>query len=420
MFVIRQSKPDDVPNFLRLARMVFFINLPPNEAILHAKVEHSMACFRKAAGVKESANAPARRRKSAGGFAESEGDSELFVFTIEDTETRSVIGTSQVRAHQGGPGDPNWSFRITEKTFRSERLGWGTTHKVGQLYGDETGPSEVGGLIIQPSYRGHKDRPGRLLSFIRFHWIGLHRKRFADRLLAEMMAPISSDGDNVFWDHFGRKFIPVKYGEADRFCQHNRGFIPELLPKDEIYLSLFPLEVQNLIGAVSRETIPARRILESLGFQYRNFVDPFDGGPHLDAVTDDVPLVNATRQVTLVEADEDRCDTPAIVSVTGEDGEFRATEALVHATKAGVGVPRAVLDLLGVSEASTDGAWTPLSKWAGRSSSSGETPVTRNGHVKAAKASKRSDRSTARTPKPASRSSSKPSSKPAKSKRARS
>lgn len=409
MFVIRQAKPDDVPNFLRLARMVFFINLPPNEAILHAKVEHSMACFRKASGVKESANAPARRRKSAGGFAESESDSELFVFTIEDTDTRSVIGTSQVRAHQGGPGDPNWSFRITEKTFRSERLGWGTTHKVGQLYGDETGPSEVGGLIIQPSYRGHKDRPGRLLSFIRFHWIGLHRKRFADRLLAEMMAPISSDGDNVFWDHFGRKFIPVKYGEADRFCQHNRGFIPELLPKDEIYLSLFPLEVQNLIGAVSRETIPARRILESLGFQYRNFVDPFDGGPHLDAVTDDVPLISATARVTLVEADEDRCDTPAIVSVTGEDGEFRATETLVHATKSGIGIPRAVLDLLGVSEASTDGAWTPLTKWAGRSSTHGEAPATRNGHVKA---SKRSERSATR----ASKSGSAPASKPTKSK----
>ena len=342
MFIIRESRPEDVSTLLKLARMVYFINLPPDERLIAAKIEHSQRCFKRAAArLAGHADAPnpkppsKRKRHDGSGWADAEHESDLFMFSIEDTETRSVVGTSQVRAHQGGPGNPNWTFRITEKSFRSETLGWGTTHKGGQLHGDESGPSEIGGLIIMPSYRGHRARPGRLLSFVRFHFIALHRALFADRIIAEMMPPVSSDGDNPFWDHFGRKFIPVKYSEADRFCQHNRNFISELFPKDEIYLSLFPLEVQNVVGAVSRETIPAKRMLEALGFKNRGFVDPFDGGPHLDATTDEVTLVRETRPVTLKPAASPphagaAFREPIIASTLSADGEFRAVEAFAE------------------------------------------------------------------------------------------
>lgn len=329
MFLIRQSKPDDASTLAKLARMVYFINLPANEAMIAAKIEHSQRCFLKASGARHAASKRLRKRTPAdvAGWAQIELDSDLFMFSIEDTESRGVIGTAQVRAHQGGPGNPNWSFRITEKTFRSAQLGWGTTHKVGQLYADESAPSEVGGLILVPSYRGDPRRPGRLLSYIRFHWIALHRKLFADRIIAEMAPPVSPDGDNAFWDHFGRKFIPVKYSEADKFCQLNRKFISELLPREEIYLSLFPLEIQNIIGQVSPETVPAKKLLERIGFANRGFVDPFDTGPHLDARTDDITLVRATRRMTLGKSGSpDRQDTAAIVSTLSDKGEFRATE----------------------------------------------------------------------------------------------
>lgn len=349
MFLVRQSKAADVSTLLKLARMVYFINLPPNETILHGKIDHSARCFKRIAGARVEQKEKPRKRKPSkiSGWAEVEEESDAFMFSIEDMETRGVIGTSQIRAHQGGPGNPNWTFKITEKTFRSQRLGWGSTHKVGQLYGDETGPSEIGGLIIQPSYRGHKLRPGRLLSFVRFHWLALHREIFAERILAEMMGPVTEEGDNIFWDNFGRKFIPVRFGEADRFCQHNRNFISELLPKEEIYLSLFPLEVQNQIGVVGRETIPAVRLLEDLGFKNHGFVDPFDGGPHLDAVTADVPLVRDTRRVEAAKATHaDRCTTPAIISTLDKDGEFRATEVAVELLESAVRVPAAALSLI--------------------------------------------------------------------------
>ena len=279
MFLIRQAKQEDVPTLAKLARLVYFINLPPDERIVAEKVAHSQGCFRRLgaelAGVTRPGHAPKKRRSGGtAGFTHIEHESDMFMFVVEDTDIGGIIGTSQVRAHQGGPGSPNWSFKISEKSFRSDSLGLGTTHKTGQLFGDETGPTEIGGLVLQPSYRGHKLRPGRLVSFIRFHFMGLNRALFSDRIIAEMMPPVTSEGDNTFWDAFGRKFIPVKYAEADRFCQHNRQFISELLPKEEIYLTLFPLEVQNMVGVVSRETIPARRTLEGLGFTYRGFVDP--------------------------------------------------------------------------------------------------------------------------------------------------
>ncbi|QYU69993.1 arginine N-succinyltransferase [Leptolyngbya sp. 15MV] len=339
MFVIRQSKPRDVATLLKLARMVYFINLPPNESIIGEKIQHSLRCFVKAGGghvdtPAESGGRP-RVRRGVQGLAHAH-DSDLFMFTIEEVETDTdgrrvgegaVVGTCQVRAHMGGPGNPNWSMKLSERKFFSPELGQGTTHTVAQLYGDESGPSEIGGLILQPSHRGHKLRPGRLLSFVRFHFIGLHRGLFADRVLAEMMAPVSSEGDNAFWDAFGRKFIPVRYAEADRFCQHNRAFIKDLLPKEEIYVTLLPLEIQNMVGAVSKETVPARRLLESLGFRFRGFIDPFDAGPHLDAATDEISLVKQTRRVELGKPlAEDRCDQWGIVSVLNHEGEFRAVE----------------------------------------------------------------------------------------------
>ncbi len=377
MFLIRQSHPADVSTLVKMAKMVYFINLPPSEQFILDKIEHSNHCFGALApdSVGRGRRRGARRQVAATevtGHAAMERDSEFFMFSLEDVATGGgVIGTSQVRARQGGPGNPNWSFRITEKRYYSPALKFGTSHAVGQLFGDESGPSELGGLILQPSYRGHAERPGRFLSFVRFHFIGLFRQVFADRILAEMMGPLGPDGENLFWDAFGRKFIPVKFAEADRFCQHDRSFIPDLLPKEEIYLSLLPLEVQNSLGVVARDTIPARKLLESLGFKYRGFIDPFDGGPHLDAAIDKIPLVKLTRRLRLGRAAASgRCEVPAIVSTLSADQGFRAVQAMAAWDGEGdtVRLDAGTMATLGASTGEVVG-FTPLTRWAKRDGS---------------------------------------------------
>jgi arginine N-succinyltransferase len=400
VFLIRQSHPADVSTLVKMAKMVYFINLPPSEQFILDKIEHSHRCFEALTPetVGRGRSRGGRRPQAATevtGHAAMERDSEFFMFSLEDVATGGgVIGTSQVRARQGGPGNPNWSFRITEKRYYSPALKFGTTHAVGQLYGDESGPSELGGLILQPSYRGHADRPGRFLSFVRFHFIGLFRHVFADRIRAEMMGPLGPDGENLFWDAFGRKFIPVKFAEADRFCQHDRSFIPDLLPKEEIYLSLLPLEVQNSLGVVSRDTIPARKLLESLGFKHRGFIDPFDGGPHLDCVTDKVPLVKHTRRIRLGRSvSSARCTVPAIVSALSKDHGFRAVQAPVawDGESDTVRLDAATMTALGVSSGETVG-FTPMTRWARKEGATAGAAAPKSGTPRRSKVAARTPR----------------------------
>jgi arginine N-succinyltransferase len=337
MFLVRHAKRGDVSTLAKLARMVYFINLPADEKILNQKVEGSRDAFRRAAADAPMAGEPVgsspssrhkdRRPEAGAGLAAAHKRSDVFVFVIEELETKSVVGTSQLISRMGGPGDPNYSLRLSERRFYSTTLNFGTTHTVARLYPDETGPTEVGGLILQPSLRGHAARPGRFISWVRFHFMGVYRSTFPDRVVAEMAPPVSPDGDNLFWDHIGRKFIPVKYAEADRFCQYNRKFIEELLPKDDIYLTLLPLEVLNHVAQVSAETIPARKMLERQGFKYKGFIDPFDGGPHIEADTDRIPLVaDSLRADYAGLAPDDVLNRLGIVSTMTDDGDFRAVE----------------------------------------------------------------------------------------------
>ena len=339
MFLIRRAKIEDVSTLFKLAKMVHFINLPADRDIIAGKVLHSRECFSKAAakahGIVHEPAMPVAynagsKRLPAGmvGLGQSVQKADLFMFVIEDTESRSVLGTSQVLAHMGGPGNPNVSFKLTTKEFFSSSLQSGTKHTVAQLYLDETGPTEIGGLILQPSYRGHKQGLGKMLSLIRFHFMALNRQFFADHVIAEMMAPITPDGQNLLWEYLGRRFINLTYTEADRFCQYSREFMTSLLPREEIYLTLLPPEARSVVGQVGPETVPARRMLENLGFEYRDFIDPFDGGPHLQARTEDITIVKQTTRGTLGEpVSASAAKKSGYVSVLDADGEFRAMQA---------------------------------------------------------------------------------------------
>ncbi len=296
-FIIRQAEPRDASTLLKLARMVHFINLPPDRDIITEKIRWSRQSFRAA---RQGKGALDKLAHSSSGLGGSPGArSPQFMFVIEDDSTGNTLGTSALIAGMGAKGSPNVSLQLRKREFFSEDLQIGATHVTAQVVLDEDGPTEIGGLILGPSSRGHKAKLGKHLSMIRFHYIGLQRAHFSDRLLAEMMAPITPDGRNTMWEYFGRRFINLTYDEADRFCAHSREFMTSLLPREEIYLTLLPPEARAVIGQVGPDTRPARAMLERLGFVYRDRIDPFDGGPHMEAVTDDVPLVKATVRVEL-------------------------------------------------------------------------------------------------------------------------
>ncbi len=327
MFVIRRAKLEDMGTLLKLARTVHFINLPADSDAIGAKIAVSRASFQRAASRTERKKDLKPGRKSRDGRVQGLtaglAETDQFMFVLEDTESGSVLGTSQLIAHMGGPGNPNFGFKLEKRHFFAGDIKTGTSHIVARLYKDESGPTEIGGLILQSASRGAN--LGRFLSWVRFHFIGMRREMFADRVLAEMMAPVTDDGRSLFWEYLGRRFIPLSYIEADTQCGRSREFIAALLPHEDIYLSLLPPAARDVVGVVHKETVPARRILEQLGFAFRDFVDPFDAGPQLEAPTDDIPLVGMTRPRVMGDpAEAGACDRTGMASMLHKDGEFFA------------------------------------------------------------------------------------------------
>ena len=317
MFIIRQATIDDMGELLKLSRLVHSFNLPQDKDALAAKI--------------------ARSRRSFAGQSASERERE-FVFVLEDAESRTVVGTSSVYSCISWPGHPHLFFRVRKREHYSDDLGTGQVHVTIQLDTDETGPSEVGGLILAPGYRRHPDRLGWMLSMVRFHFMGLHRRDFKQRILAEMMGALTPDSRSSLWDYLGRRFINLSYTEADTFNQRSKEFITSLFPRTEIYLSLLPPEARRLVGTVGDETQPALRMLERIGFVNRDHVDPFDGGPYLEAQRDEIPVVRSTFARKLLGARPKGRSLQAIVSAHGTQG-FKATRSKVMLSGEGVWLP---------------------------------------------------------------------------------
>ncbi|MFG0312858.1 MAG: arginine N-succinyltransferase [Phycisphaerales bacterium] len=334
-FVIRRAMNSDLPTLHKLSKMVHFINLPPDQEIIADKIRNSRQSFLRAARDAKTVHKPKNQSVSSG-LSEKTAMADIFMFVIEELNTEGCIGTSQVVSQMGGPGHPNVCFKLETREKYAEDLKFGTKHTVARVYLDESGPSELGGLIMQPSFRGHKLKLGKFTSLVRFHFIALHRKMFRPTILAELMAPITSKGESLVWDTLGRRFIPLSYDEADRFCQYSRNFMTDLLPECDIHLSLLPPQERAQVGEVGPETVPARRMLERLGFEYHGFVDPFDGGPYITAKTDEIEIVKNTFSAMLGPSiKHEQTNQVGIVSVLNNDGDFRAVQCAFQVDRSG-------------------------------------------------------------------------------------
>ena len=131
MFMIRRAKIEDADTLLKLARMVHFINLPPDKSIIQQKITQSRRSFLRAAQGAYGAETPAHA--SGGGLSTALLSTDLFMFVLEDVEHQSCIGSSQLVARMGGPHRPNVRFKLEKKEFFSQDLQTGTSHIVAHL-----------------------------------------------------------------------------------------------------------------------------------------------------------------------------------------------------------------------------------------------------------------------------------------------
>src|SRR5215471_6128924 len=273
MFLLRDVSPADLPDLQEAAAHLDSVNLPDDREALAGIIDRSCRSF-------------------AGEMAPAD---RCFVFVLSDdgpgTGPGKVVGTSMIFAQHGSRRAPHVYFDVIEEERYSETLDKHFTHRLLRIGYNYKGLTEIGGLVLRPEYRHHPEQLGRLLSYIRFLHVGLNRALFRDEVVSELMPPLEPDGTSLLWEALGRKFTGLSYQEADRLSQQNKEFIRALFPQDPIYATLLPTAVQELIGQVGPETKGVERMLREIGFEYANRIDPFDGGPHFHARTDDITLV---------------------------------------------------------------------------------------------------------------------------------
>lgn len=277
-YEIRGATPADEDQLLAVAGHLNTVNLPNDREEIRGILEQAHKSFTGA--IKD-----ARRRE--------------YVFVLVDNVEKRIVGTSMVIGQLGRRDAPYIYVDVSGEERYSATLDRHFQHTVLKIGYSYNGPTEIGGLIVAPDYRKKPERLGLLISYVRFLYVKMHRELFKDELLAELLPPLEPDGTSHLWNALGRKFTEMTYAEADRLSKKNKEFIKGLFPEGAIYATLLPQDAQDVIGKVGAQTRGVEKILRRVGFRYAERVDPFDGGPHFTAPTDEVTLVQRTHEATV-------------------------------------------------------------------------------------------------------------------------
>lgn len=327
MLLLRDVHKSDLPGLRRLAAVLNTMNLPDNEEALEAIIEKSV--------------------KSFAGKIKNPLDRE-YLFVLEDLRNEIIVGTSMIIAQHGTREAPHIFFEVSEREHYSASIDKHVRHKVLSIGYNYDGPTEIGGLVVEPPYRSTPDKPGKQLSYGRFLFIAMRRKLFRDKVLAELLPPLMPDGRSHLWESVGAKFTGLTYTEADLLSRKNKEFIKELFPPSDIYATLFAKKAQEVLGEVGTETRGVQRMLERIGFRYVERIDPFDGGPHFEAKVEEISLIRRYRTAKVhpehldLEADE------MLVGVERDSGKnrFRAVRCQVRLDDRSAMLPKRAKEIL--------------------------------------------------------------------------
>jgi arginine N-succinyltransferase len=279
MIIIRSVSKNDTSALEKLSKIASeshpgFLNVPQDADAWADKISYS--------------------EKSFSGKLEK-GAVRKFIFVAEDTKTNQVLGVSMLTSQHGTKESPHFYFQVGHEQKFSQTINTGFIHGTLVLHIDHDGPTEIGGLLVDPEARNHPEKVGRQVSFARFLYVAMNRGVFKDKILAELLPPLTKKGKSPLWEAVGRRFTNMDYWEADYLSAKNKEFILSLFPSGVIYVTFLPAEARNAVGKVSKHTEPVMHMLKKIGFQYQHQVDPFDGGPHLVARTDDITPIRNHR-----------------------------------------------------------------------------------------------------------------------------
>ncbi|MDH2431825.1 arginine N-succinyltransferase [Pokkaliibacter sp. MBI-7] len=329
MMVVRPIQAEDRDALHELARKTGpgFTSLQDDDQQISAKIENGLAAF----------------------IEQSRDGEASYVFVMEDLSQGRVVGICAIEAAVG-LHDPWYTYHVGVQVHASRELNVYTRHETLTLNNNHTGYSELCTLFLDPEYRQGKN--GHLLSKSRFMFMAEHPERFYHSVIAEMRG-FSEDGVSPFWEGLGRTFFSMDFAQADQLSAKDKGFIAELMPKHTIYTHLLPSAAQAAIGQTHEHTTPARRLLESEGFRYNNYVDIFDAGPTLEARVQDIRAIRESRYVK-VQVGETSGRGELSLLATLSLADFRCCMAHTDALGQGIiTINQQTADALGVKSGAT-------------------------------------------------------------------
>ena len=168
-FLLRAARPGDHRQLLALARELDSINLPTAAGRLRELLARSTRSFH--GRIRDHAQA-------------------VYIFCAEEIATRRIVAASMIIGKHGTPTAPHYYLELDADERYSHTLRKLFRHSFLRLRYAMDGPTEIGGLIVTQAMRGHPERIGKLISWVRFLYIGRHLARFEKQVVAEMLAPM--------------------------------------------------------------------------------------------------------------------------------------------------------------------------------------------------------------------------------------
>lgn len=272
MIIIRPINKNDAEKFIEFAfhAGMGMSSMPKNREKLLNTVIHASHSFEKE--------------------VEQPGD-EHYLFVLEDLNSGKVEGTCGITA-KTALSHPLYFYRL-ETIERMNTLS-NLSQKIPILrlvhYYDM--PSEIGSLYLSPECR--HEGFGRLLSLSRFLFMASFFKRFDKMVFAVMRGYFEENGICPFWEGIGRHFCDVDFAEIEHLQEHDKLDISTLLPHYPIISTLLPIEVQNSIGMIQRDSVPALNMLVQEGFYLTDEIDVLDGGPKIEAEVENLRTVKSS------------------------------------------------------------------------------------------------------------------------------
>ena len=302
MLVIRPLQSDDLEDLYAMAQKAGkgLTTLPADRELLQRKIDRARESFNQRC-------AP---------------EAALYLFALEDIQARKTVGISGIEARVGLE-EVFYNYRLSVTVNASKELGVHVRTPTLNLSNDMTDTTEICSLLLSDEYQGGGN--GLLLSRCRFMFLDDFRKRFSDKVFAEMRGVSDKDGKSPLWDALGSKFFDMEFSQADMLSGlGNKSFIAELMPKSPICLPMLPDAARAVVGMVHDNTRPALKMLQAEGFNFNGMVDIFDGGPVVEAFVHNIRTVReaVNRHAMVVNHSMD-LDVPAEQRVMISNRSFR-------------------------------------------------------------------------------------------------